>query len=107
LIEADIGTPDAAFNKLVHDLAGHGVDAGQIRQKRDALFAIALSAPARCVNPAWKGRPSNVSDVMRRSFATIKPGASLPDANQRGLGLDCFRRSLRFNVQDGNSASMT
>jgi hypothetical protein len=43
LIEADIGkTPDAAFEKLVLDLAAHGVVARQIREKRDALFAIAL-----------------------------------------------------------------
>ena len=34
-------TPDAVFNKLVIDLAGRGVDAMQIREKRDALFAIA------------------------------------------------------------------
>ena len=40
LIEADIGKPEATFNKLVNDLAGHGVDARQIREKRDALFAI-------------------------------------------------------------------
>ena len=46
LIEADIVAPDAAFNKLVGDLAGHGVDARQIREKRDALFAIAQRAPA-------------------------------------------------------------
>jgi hypothetical protein len=42
LIDADItGAPDAAVNKLVVDLAGHAVDAGQIREKRDALLAIA------------------------------------------------------------------
>ena len=46
LIEADIVAPDPAFNKLVSDLAGHGVDAKQIREKRDALFAIAPRAPA-------------------------------------------------------------
>jgi hypothetical protein len=46
LIEADIVAPDAAFDKLVSDLAGHGVDARQIREKRDALFAIAQRAPA-------------------------------------------------------------
>jgi hypothetical protein len=46
LIEADIVAPDAAFIKLVGDLAGHGVDARQIREKRDALFAIAPRAPA-------------------------------------------------------------
>jgi hypothetical protein len=47
LVDADIGaTPDAAFNKLVLDLAGHGVDAGQIREKQDALFAIAQRTPA-------------------------------------------------------------
>ncbi len=40
LIEADIVAPDAAFDKLVSDLAGHGVNAKQIREKRDALFAI-------------------------------------------------------------------
>ncbi len=42
LVEADIGaTPEAAFDKLVVDLAAYGVDARQIREKRDALFAIA------------------------------------------------------------------
>ena len=42
LIEADVSTtPDAAWNRLVLDLAGYGVDAAQIRAKRDALFAIA------------------------------------------------------------------
>jgi hypothetical protein len=46
LIEADIGTPDAAFNKLVIDLAGHGVASRQIRDKRDALFAIVQGASA-------------------------------------------------------------
>ena len=42
--------------------------------------------------PTPKGRAMNVSDVMRRSFATIKPEASLLEAahllletNQRGL----------------------
>jgi hypothetical protein len=47
LIEADIGAPNGAFNKLVRDLAGHGVDAGEINQKQDALLAIARSASAR------------------------------------------------------------
>jgi hypothetical protein len=47
LIEADIGTPNAAFNKLVRDLAGHGVDAGEIRQKQDALLASVQSVSAR------------------------------------------------------------
>jgi hypothetical protein len=47
LVDADISaTPDAAFNKLVIDLAGHGVDARQIREKRDALLAIAQRASA-------------------------------------------------------------
>jgi hypothetical protein len=47
LVDADISvTPDAAFDKLVIDLAGHGVDATQIREKRDALLAIA-HGPAR------------------------------------------------------------
>jgi hypothetical protein len=46
LIEADIGASDAAFNQLVRDLAGHGVDAGQIREKRDALFATVQSGSA-------------------------------------------------------------
>ncbi len=46
LIDADIGaTPEAAFNKLVLDLAGYGVDARQIREKRDALLAAAQRAP--------------------------------------------------------------
>lgn len=46
LIEADIARPDAAFNKLVCDLAGHGVEAKQIRAKQDALFAIVQRASA-------------------------------------------------------------
>jgi hypothetical protein len=46
LIEADIGAPDAAFNKLVIDLAGHGIDARQIREKRDELLAILQIASA-------------------------------------------------------------
>jgi len=47
LVEADIGeTPDAAFETLVKDLAVHGIDARQIREKRDALFAIALGTLA-------------------------------------------------------------
>jgi hypothetical protein len=42
LIEADIsGAPDAAFNKLVLDLAGRGVGATEILEKRDALLTIA------------------------------------------------------------------
>jgi hypothetical protein len=46
LIDADIGaTPEAAFNKLVLDLSGCGIDAKQIREKRDALFAAAQRAP--------------------------------------------------------------
>lgn len=45
LIDADVSaTPETAFNKLVLDLAGYGVDAGQIRAKRDALFADAQRA---------------------------------------------------------------
>ena len=44
LMEADVGTPDAAFNQLVRDLAGHGVDAREIRQKWDSLFAIVQGA---------------------------------------------------------------
>jgi hypothetical protein len=47
LIDADVGAMhDAAFNKLVRDLAGHGVCATQIREKRDALFAITQRTPA-------------------------------------------------------------
>jgi hypothetical protein len=46
LIESDIGTADSAFNKLVRDLAGHGVGALEIRQKQDALLTIVQSASA-------------------------------------------------------------
>ncbi len=46
LIEADIGKPEAAFNKLVVDLVAHGVDAGQIRQKRDALLSLVQAGSA-------------------------------------------------------------
>ncbi|THD71865.1 MAG: DUF1476 domain-containing protein [Bradyrhizobium sp.] len=46
LIEADLRTPDAAFKQLVVDLAAHGVDPRQIREKRDALFAIAQGVSA-------------------------------------------------------------
>ena len=46
LIDAEISaTPDAAFNKLVTDLAEYGIDAAQIREKRDALLAIAQRTP--------------------------------------------------------------
>jgi hypothetical protein len=46
LIDADIGAAsDAAFNRLVMDLAGYGVDAKQIREKRDALLAIVPRVP--------------------------------------------------------------
>ena len=42
LVDAEISaTPDVAFDKLVNDLAGHGVDAAQIRGKRDEFLAIA------------------------------------------------------------------
>jgi hypothetical protein len=47
LIEAEISAvPNAAFNKVVFDLAGYGVDAAQIRQKRDELLAIAQRTSA-------------------------------------------------------------
>ncbi|MGA7807371.1 DUF1476 domain-containing protein [Bradyrhizobium sp.] len=47
LIDADVGAAsDAAFNRLLADLAGHGVDAEQIRKKRDELLAIAQQNPA-------------------------------------------------------------
>ena len=47
LIDADVGgtIPDAAFDGLVLDLAGYGIDAGQIREKRDALFAMVQHQP--------------------------------------------------------------
>jgi hypothetical protein len=42
LIDADLSAVlDAAFNKLVADLAEHGVNAAQIRQKRDEFLALA------------------------------------------------------------------
>jgi hypothetical protein len=42
LIDTDIsGVPNAAFDKLVCDLAAYGVDAVHIRQKRDEFLAIA------------------------------------------------------------------
>jgi hypothetical protein len=48
LIDADVSiAPDAALNRLVLDLAGYGVNAAQIRAKRDALFAIAQRARFR------------------------------------------------------------
>ncbi len=46
LIEADIGSPDAALDRLIRDLAGYGVDAGKIRQKWHALFAIVQAVSA-------------------------------------------------------------
>lgn len=40
LIDTDISaTPNAAFDKLVRDLADHGIDTAQIRRKRDELIA--------------------------------------------------------------------
>ena len=44
LIEADIVTPDEAFDKLSLNLASYGIDSGQIRRKRDALLAIVQTA---------------------------------------------------------------
>jgi hypothetical protein len=45
LVDADIsGVPNAAFDRLVRDLAAHGVDATQIRQKCNELLAIAQRA---------------------------------------------------------------
>jgi hypothetical protein len=44
LIEADIVRPDGAFDKLAVDLASYGIDAVQIRKKRDALLAIVQTA---------------------------------------------------------------
>jgi hypothetical protein len=42
VIDADISTvPNAALNKLFFDLSAYGVDAIQIRQKRDEFLAIA------------------------------------------------------------------
>jgi len=46
LIEAEISAVPNAFNKVVFDLAGYGVDAAQIRQKRDELLAIAQRTSA-------------------------------------------------------------
>jgi hypothetical protein len=47
LIDADISAvPNAAFNKLVFDLSSYGVDAIQIRQKRDEFLAIAQRTSA-------------------------------------------------------------
>jgi len=47
LINAEFSAvPNAAFNKLVFDLAEHGVDAAQIRQKRDEFPAVAQRALA-------------------------------------------------------------
>jgi hypothetical protein len=47
LIQAGISAvPNAAFNKLVFDLAGYRVDAAQIRQRRDELLAIAQRTSA-------------------------------------------------------------
>jgi hypothetical protein len=47
LIDADISAvPNTAVNKLVFDLAGYGVDAAQIRQKRDEFLAIAQRTSA-------------------------------------------------------------
>jgi CBS domain-containing protein len=56
----------------------------------EAKFALDAELVSR--RRAKKGRAMNVSDIMRRSFATISPDASLLDAahllletNQRGL----------------------
>ncbi len=42
LVEADIGaTPSMVFARMVGDQANAGIDARQIREKRDALLVIA------------------------------------------------------------------
>jgi hypothetical protein len=46
LIETEVVTPDAAFDKPVLDLADDGIDSRQTRKNRDALLAIAQSASA-------------------------------------------------------------
>ncbi|MDR3486141.1 MAG: DUF1476 domain-containing protein [Bradyrhizobium sp.] len=59
LVEADVGSPpDAAIDKLALDLAGHGVDAAQIRKKRDALFSNMQTASASApeIQPKPTGR---------------------------------------------------
>ena len=42
LVADAVGTsPEAAFAQLVTDLSARGIQAGQIRDKRDTLFALA------------------------------------------------------------------
>ena len=61
------------------------------------------------INLARKRRPMNVSDVMRRSFATIRPDASLLDAahllletNQRGLPVIDSEGTLVGVISEGD-----
>src|ERR1017187_8395271 len=71
--------------------------ASTLRKSRKARCIICCRAThlrpiSRLIGRLWKDMPMNVSDIMRRSFATIKPDAPLLDAahllmetNQRGL----------------------
>jgi CBS domain-containing protein len=71
------------------------VDGSEIRQKKNAPLAIVQNvwgAGTNRLNPASTATPMNVSLVMRRKVASIKPEASLLEAahlllktNQRGL----------------------
>jgi CBS domain-containing protein len=63
----------------------------------------------RSAIPTPKGRSMNVSDVMRRSFATIRPDASLLDAahllletNQRGLPVIDSEGTLVGVISEGD-----
>jgi CBS domain-containing protein len=63
----------------------------------------------RLVGSPWKDMPMNVSDVMRCSFATIKPDSPLLDAahllletNQRGLPVIDHEGALVGVISEGD-----
>ena len=70
VVDADIGTtPEVAFDKLVRNLALHGVDAAQIRDKGEALFSMANITPCNSIGASPPSKQAmNVSGLMRRSL---------------------------------------
>jgi CBS domain-containing protein len=71
--------------------------------------ALRLCLISRLIAPVWKDMPMNVSDIMRRSFVTIMPDASLTEAaqllmetNQRGLPVIDREGSLVGVISEGD-----
>jgi CBS domain-containing protein len=102
LIDADISAvPDAAFMALTlrkSDKSATSSSLSRNATRHDAAAGLPL-----------KGVPMNVSDIMRRTFATIKPDAPLMDAahllletNQRGLPVIDREGTLVGVVSEGD-----